>query len=366
MSPKVSFVVPCYRLAHLLPECVTSILSQTYRDLEVLIMDDCSPDDTSAVAGSFKDDRVRYIRNEQNLGHLRNYNKGIELSHGEYVWLISADDRLRVPYLLQRYIDVMDSKAEVGFACCPAVMLDKGLETNIEGQIVKHDRIFRGEEFLTRLLKGNFVIAASGMVRRVSYEKCGTFPSDLPYAGDWYLWCLFALHYDVAYFAEPMVNYRTHDLSMTNYLMNYRSALALAEGFSVLSRILHEAQRVRKAEIAKQCEYRLARLYGNHLAGGECGGCVYHMTESEFENSLNKEDLVAAEETRIRARAWAAAGDCSFRLHNLSEARAQYRRALQHDRSMLGIRMRQLLLSTGGFGIALMEGFRRLRNLAFS
>lgn len=66
--PTVSFIVPCYKLAHLLPDCVNSILSQTYRDFEVLIMDDCSPDNTPQVAQSFPDPRVTHIRNDPNLG----------------------------------------------------------------------------------------------------------------------------------------------------------------------------------------------------------------------------------------------------------------------------------------------------------
>src|SRR5262245_48755944 len=107
MSDKVSFVVPCYKLAHLLPECIHSILSQTYEDFEVLIMDDCSPDKTPEIAQSFHDPRVKHVRHEKNLGHHRNYNKGIELAHGKYVWLISADDCLRRPYTLERYVQVM-------------------------------------------------------------------------------------------------------------------------------------------------------------------------------------------------------------------------------------------------------------------
>jgi hypothetical protein len=77
---KVSFVIPCHRLAHLLGECVDSILAQSYGDFEVLIMDDCSPDATPEVAASFPRPRVRHVRNDTNLGHLANYNKGIQLS----------------------------------------------------------------------------------------------------------------------------------------------------------------------------------------------------------------------------------------------------------------------------------------------
>src|SRR4030095_4370191 len=95
--PTVTFVVPCYKLAHYLRDCVESILAQEYGDFEILIMDDCSPDNTPAVAASLSDPRGRSVRKKPNLGHLRNYNKGINLARGRYLWLLSADDRLRSP-----------------------------------------------------------------------------------------------------------------------------------------------------------------------------------------------------------------------------------------------------------------------------
>src|SRR5262245_36779409 len=94
-EPVVSFIVPCYKLGHLLSDCVSSILCQTYEQFEVLIMDDCSPDQTPQVAACIFDPRVRYIRNTMNLGHLANYNRGIDMARGRYIWLISADDTLR-------------------------------------------------------------------------------------------------------------------------------------------------------------------------------------------------------------------------------------------------------------------------------
>src|SRR5262245_12964431 len=130
-NPTVSFIVPCYKLAHLLPECVNSILGQTFSDLEILIMDDCSPDNTGEVARSFTDPRVKYVRNDPNLGHLRNYNKGIGLTKGEFVWLISADDCLRRPYIVERYVEVMRKNPRVGYAFCPGVGLAGRQETNV-------------------------------------------------------------------------------------------------------------------------------------------------------------------------------------------------------------------------------------------
>src|SRR5262245_19230606 len=131
MAPKVSFVVPCYYLAHLLADCVNSILRQSYTNFEVLIMDDCSPDHTPEVAQSFSDRRNQYIRNERNLGNTGNYNKGIALSRGHYVWLISADDYLRREYVLQRYVEVMESHPEVGYVFCPVIALENGQQTGV-------------------------------------------------------------------------------------------------------------------------------------------------------------------------------------------------------------------------------------------
>ena len=215
--PKVSFVIPCYKLGHLLKECVDSILMQTFADFEILIMDDCSPDNTPEVAESFQDIRVRHIRNELNLGHLKNYNKGIGLSCGDYIWLISADDRLLAPYVLERYVRLLDANKNIGFAFCASVELLNGKE----GGLVKwayqseQNRIFAGHDFLKELIRNNKVVASSGMARKECYEKVSYFPLDMPYAGDWYLWSAFALFYDVAYFAEPMVAYRLHESSMT-------------------------------------------------------------------------------------------------------------------------------------------------------
>jgi glycosyltransferase involved in cell wall biosynthesis len=322
-------------------------------------MDDCSPDNTLEVAGSFTDPRVHYIRNEQNLGHLRNYNKGIELSRGKYVWLISADDRLRRPYLLERYVRLMEDNPRVGYACCPALKLENGIETVIDCSLAKNDRVFAGKDFLMRLLNGNRVIAASGIVRRTCYEKHGMFPLDLPYTGDWFLWCLFALYHDVAYFAEPMVNYRSHELSMTNYLMANRVAASLREGFLVLTRIRNEVDQTGDVPITKHCRSRLISLYGIHLADCKYENVNYYMTEEEFEARLAQDSSSSAEKNYIRVRAWEAAGDWSFRLQKFAEAEECYKKALEHNGWMVNARAKQCLLRAGTFG----SGFRRLLQL---
>ncbi len=305
--PKVSFVVPCYNLAHLLSDCVTSMLEQTFGDFEILIMDDASPDNTPEVARGFGDPRVRHVRNEKNLGHLRNYNKGIALSRGDYVWLVSADDRIRRPYALEKYVALMEAHPEVGFVFCPGYGLVAGEETDLldYSSYGDEDAIFDGRKFLSRLLLGNTVVAASGMVRKTLYERLGAFPLDLPFAGDWYLWCLFAVHSDVGYFAEPLVNYRAHQLSITNEILKNRENPWKDEGIAVAWRIKREVEVAGHSWLTAHCDDSIVRQYASSL--GE-----YGMTPDRFEQSLNSFSTSPEEAGLIRRRGYLSAGDRAF------------------------------------------------------
>lgn len=357
MKPTVTFVVPCYRLAHLLPECVNSILSQTYGDFELLIMDDCSPDDTPSVAASWRDARVKHVRNETNLGHLRNYNRGIALARGEYIWLISADDWLRTPHILERYVRAMKKNPRVGYTCCPGVKLEEGKAPEIENQVARDDTLLAGRRFLRRLLKhGNCVTAASGMVRRDCYERLGVFPEDMPYAGDWFLWCLFALHYDVAFFAEPMVTYRRHGLSFTNYLSDERFSVRFKDGLAVLWTIKRAAERIGCRDIVEQCRRSLAGEYALNIVGRRTGGSSYRMSSEEFEASLHEHAAGAAEENSIKARVWQRTGDCYFQQRDLAQAKKCYTAALRYKPRMLKARVKRSLLGSGDFGVAFRQG----------
>jgi hypothetical protein len=258
----------------------------------------------------------------------------------------------------------METNPQVGFACCPAMKLNGEMESGVEGRIEERDRLFAERAFLLRLLSGNCVPAASGMVRRACYTQCGGFPLDLPYAGDWFLWLAFALHFDVAYFAEPMVYYRTHELSMTNYLMNRQSALAFKEGFLVLWRIRKQAQAAGCHEIAEKIGLRLANLYGTHLLGGSYGGHSYGLTSDEVELSVWEHAGAAEEASWMFRHIWTAAGDCSLKRYNFSQAAEYYSQASQYDRWSLSLRLKGLLILTGNRGLNLAGTLMKMKSAA--
>lgn len=350
MAPTVTFVVPCFRLAHLLGDCLRSILGQTYRDLEVLVMDDRSPDNTAAVAASFNDPRVRYVLNDENLGHLRNYNAGITLAQGKYVWLISADDRLRVPYILERFVTVMEAEPTVGFAFCPAITWDGTNEGEVWSAHGNSDAVFRNHKFTRRLLQANCVPAPAGLVRRSAYDKIGLFPLDLPFAGDWYVWLAIALQFDVAYFAEPMVNYRVHELNMTKTCMQDLGAV-VREGETIRWRLQRMIEATGNAELEAYATTCMAYFYAALLARtARVHGEPVGLSIEDFEASLARNARSRAKASALRAMTYAAAGDECYGAGDRPAARRHYARALTAQPRAMRTAAKYALLRMGPLG----------------
>jgi glycosyltransferase involved in cell wall biosynthesis len=374
--PKVSFVIPCYKLAHLLPQCIDSILAQTYGDFEILIMNDKSPDDTASVAGMYQDKRVRYCENEINLGHLRNYNKGIELSRGSYVWLISADDYLRVPYVLERYVRLMDSWETVGYVVCPGLTVSGGKENELIGTCQLEDGVIRGHTFLKELLHHNFVLAASVMVRRECYEQLGMFPLeaswkempvDMGWLGDWYLWCIFALHFDVGYLSEPMVCYREHDLSMTSVLIqDDKMAACASSDVGMLWLIRDLAEKAGADEVARHCLASIANEYAVQSTSKRYRSSLYRLGLRELNVSLRRATDSIEERKWIRARVFDRLADKMVFRKKFRSARLLYLASLRCDKRWAKVYLKLFVVLLGRPGMWVRSAIRKAKSGAGS
>ena len=122
--PDVSVVIPTYNRAGLLPRAMDSALAQTYDDLELVVVDDGSTDDTEAVVRGYDDPRVRYVAHETNRGANVARNTGIEAAEGEYVAFLDSDDEW-LPRKIERQVDRVGESTWVGAYC--------GAETRTEG-----------------------------------------------------------------------------------------------------------------------------------------------------------------------------------------------------------------------------------------
>jgi glycosyltransferase involved in cell wall biosynthesis len=357
-SPLVSFVVPCYMHGHYLDACVGSILAQTFTDFEVLIMDDCSPDDTPVIARTFTDPRVRHVRNDPNLGHLRNYNKGIELARGEYIWLINVDDYLRRPYVLERFVAALQRDEGAAYAICPAVSVQDGREGHLRGVNGDKDTVFTSEAFLKRLVVRNSVATPGALVRKASYQRMGLFELDLPHAGDWLQWCRHAIYGRVIYFAEPMVCYRLHETNMTK-AHTERPLTIIADEIAVRWRVRQLAVRFGLTSVVEAALAGIADDYAFRVSQRLAHASRLGLTFEEFQSSLNAHCDNATEKRAITAAVLAAIGDVYYHRGQTRAAREHYRRALGENADRR-TRVKDLLLAAGPIGRMLRSAATRV------
>lgn len=187
--PRVSVVVPCYNYGHFLPDCVQGVLSQDGVDVDVLIVDDCSPDGSAEVARRLADEdpRVRVIVHEVNAGHIATYNEGLAAVDGDYVVLLSADD-LVTPGSFQRATALLEAHPEVvmvhGFA---RTFTDVPPPARTE---VKSWTVWPGAEWIGRVCRagGNPVATPEVMLRNETMRKLGGYDTRAPHAGDFLMW----------------------------------------------------------------------------------------------------------------------------------------------------------------------------------
>jgi glycosyltransferase involved in cell wall biosynthesis len=306
---------------------------------------------------------VKHIRNETNLGHIRNFNKGIRMATGKYVWLISADDLLRSPDVLAQFVDLMERNPDIGYTFCRSIEFQDGKERGVARfDYGNEDRVWDGPAFLARLVRCNCIALSSGMVRRECYDKVGLFPLDMPHAGDWYLWCVLALHGRVAYFSEPMVLCRVHDQSLTNALNREEAAICLIDELNVLWRVRQQAELAGIFSLRSTCNQSLGRRAARALHSGPAGGEYPGLSRTDFEAILKSHVTDANDEEDIRALVYTSLGDEQYWHGEYREAARSYWLGLKLRPRRLKTWTKYALLGTGGFGFFIRRFVYQLRN----
>jgi len=212
-TPRVSVCIPAYRGAAHLKASIESVLGQTCGDFELVIVDDHSPDDTFAIASSYRDPRVRCLRNERNLGAEGNWNRVLEEATGHYVKLLPQDDVLE-PSCLQRQVDVLDAdvREEIALVFCARTIIDgTGRKVLVRRPFGSTPRRLTGGALFRRCLyRGTNVIGEPGGVlfRRSLAEKVGLFDARFPYVVDLDYWLRLLAHGDGYYVPEALIAFR--------------------------------------------------------------------------------------------------------------------------------------------------------------
>ena len=208
-TPKVSVLMPIYNTTHqYLKEAIESILEQTFKDFELIIINDASPDESlDAIVRSYNDDRIKYYKNEKNLGISQTRNKLINLARGEYLAVFDHDD-ISLPNRLEKQVAFLDENHKVGVlgSWFKIIGSDKVFKLPTESAAIKKNMFI-----------GNCLCHPATMIRKaVLTENNLYYEEKYSPAEDYSLWGRLIDKTEFANLPEVLFDYRYHEASCSH------------------------------------------------------------------------------------------------------------------------------------------------------
>ncbi len=204
----VSVVMPVFNCEDFVKEAIESILNQTYREFELIVINDGSTDGSDVLIREFNDPRIKYINNSPNKGIVSTINEGVSRSKGKYIARMDADD-ISLPTRLAKQVDFLETNPDVKLCGTRAIAIDKNGR-----QLVKLNRPLKHDKIKVFNLFRNAFIHPTIMADANALKKIG-FTEDYKYAEDYFTFSQFTMQYQVANLEWPLLLYRLHDESIT-------------------------------------------------------------------------------------------------------------------------------------------------------
>ena len=204
---KISIVLPCYNGAKMIGEAIESVIAQTYKDWELIIVNDCSTDNTLEVAESFaaKDKRIRVFSNEKNSKLPATLNHGFREARGEY-WTWTSDDNLLLPTMLEEMSAYLDTHPEVGMVVSDRYTIDE------KGDVIEEVRV---PDDLNESILSNNGVGASFMYRSDVAKQAGPYSEELFLVEDYEYWIRLSFITQLAVLHKYLYKYRAHGGSLS-------------------------------------------------------------------------------------------------------------------------------------------------------
>lgn len=239
MTPLVSICIPTYNHAHFLADAIGSALSQTERNLEVLVVDNCSTDNTQSVVEAFcrSDVRVRYVHNPTNLGLVGNLNRCLELARGVYIKYLLADDLLE-PDCVSSMIGAIESAPGIVLVACPRQLVAMDLKPTRVAGLRKMNGLLDGRRMIDyTLFNGNYIGEPTGALFRKEDALRG-FSAEFKRLVDVEMWFHLLEKGALFYLDQPLVQVRQHDSQETHGII--RNLDFIDEEIDLYRRYLHK------------------------------------------------------------------------------------------------------------------------------
>lgn len=205
-SPRVSICIPTYNRASMVSVAIESALNQTYKNIEVVVVDNASTDDIWDVVSQYNDTRLYFVKNKENLGIFGNFNRCIEVSRGDFIHILHSDDFID-PTFTETCVKFFDEHPNVALTFTSKIIHSP--DKDVKVLFAERDQLIPKSEGFRRLLRdGNYINCPSVMARKKIYDTIGNYSLEYPYAGDYYQWLKITRTFEIAHISNIYVHYR--------------------------------------------------------------------------------------------------------------------------------------------------------------
>lgn len=210
-NPEVSVIIPAYNAEKYIDESVESILGQTFQDLELIILDDGSTDQTSKKIQKLaeKDKRIIFLKNEKNLGIPKTRNKGISIAKGKYIAWQDADD-ISVPDRIEKQKAFLDENPQAGIVGGFLEFFEEGKKPSLRKYAATDEAIRKN------IFKYSPVAQPASMIRKECFDRIGLYNTELEAAEDLEMSFRIGNAYKFANLQDTMIRYRVHSGNITS------------------------------------------------------------------------------------------------------------------------------------------------------
>ncbi len=198
--------MPAYDAETYIDQAIQSILNQSYENLEFIIINDGSTDNTEKIILSFKDERIRYYKNSSNLKIVKTLNKGLALAKGKYIIRMDADD-ISLPNRLEKQVSFMEANIDIGISGSSMLLLNK---KEVDNRLLEVKTCFK--QLKINLLDYSVIFHPTAIIRKdILIRHNLHYRNEYLYAEDYDLWVQISKVSKLGNIKDPLIKYRMHD-----------------------------------------------------------------------------------------------------------------------------------------------------------
>ncbi len=219
-TPLVSICIPTYNSGKFIKRTLDSVLKQDYKNLEVIVVDDCSKDNTSEVVEGYQDERLSFYINETNQGLTKNWNNALLRAKGKYVMLLCADDVI-YNNCISEEVKALEENPTATMVISNTHIVNSEDIITLKIKRLPKEGLYNGKRLAKKSIRfKNYYGAPNGILfRRFITDRIGPFDENLKHIPDYDMWLRLSYEGDVYYIDKFLSAFRVHNVSNTNKLI---------------------------------------------------------------------------------------------------------------------------------------------------